>query len=87
MMRERAATKILPMELRVGDRFTDKAGEWEVIRPPFTTAAGKNAHASVRKIGQPRLTELRTWNAHERVNVKRATTNDGKLSDDQDARR
>ena len=72
-MRQRAATKILPMELRAGDRFNDEAGEWEVIRAPFTTAAGKNAHASVRKIGQPRLTELRTWNAHECLNVKRAS--------------
>jgi hypothetical protein len=77
-MRERTATKIVPMELRVGDRFTDDTGEWEVIRPLFTTAAGKNAHASVRKIGQPRLTELLTWNAHERVSVKRASTKKGK---------
>ena len=77
-MRERAATNIVPMELRVGDRFTDEAGEWKIIRPPFTTAAGKNVHASVRKIGQPRLTELRTWNAHERVTVKRVSAEEGK---------
>jgi hypothetical protein len=32
----------------------------------------------VRKIGQPRLTELRTWNAHERVTVKRVSAEEGK---------
>ena len=73
MCRATLATKILATELRVGDRFTDETGEWEVISPPFTTAAGKNAHANVRKIGRPRLTELRTWNAYERLSVKRVS--------------
>jgi hypothetical protein len=31
-------TKILPMDLRVGDRLADETGEWEVIAPPYTTA-------------------------------------------------
>jgi len=44
----------------------------------FTTAGGKNAHARVRKAGQPEATDLRNWSAHERINVKRMTTEEGK---------
>jgi hypothetical protein len=53
------------MELQVGDRIMDETGEWEVTGRPFTTAAGKNAHARVRKVSQPHLTDLRTWGARE----------------------
>jgi hypothetical protein len=38
-----AERRVLPMELQVGDRLTDETGEWEVIGPPYTTHAGKNA--------------------------------------------
>jgi len=61
------------MGLQVGDRIMDETGEWEVIGRPFTTAAGKNAQARVRKVSQPELTDLRSWGAHERISVKRAT--------------
>jgi hypothetical protein len=44
-----ADTKILPMDLRVGDRLADETGEWEVIGRPYTTAAGKNAHVRVNE--------------------------------------
>jgi hypothetical protein len=33
--------------------------------------AGKNASVRVKKIGQPEITEIRTWGAHERIAVKR----------------
>ena len=69
--RAAADTKILPMELQVGDRLGDEAGEWEVIGRPYTTAGGKTAHVRVQKVGQPDVTDLRTWGAHERINVKR----------------
>jgi len=39
---------------------------------PFMTAGGKNAHARVRKVSQPELTDIRTWGAHEKVSVRRA---------------
>jgi hypothetical protein len=42
------------MELQVGDRLTDETGEYEVIGRPYTTNAGKDAHARVRKVGQTR---------------------------------
>ena len=60
------------MELRIGDRFTDATGEWEVISRPYVSAGGKLASAHVRKIGRPESTNLRTSNAHERIAVRRA---------------
>jgi len=30
-------TRVLPMELQIGDRLTDETGEWEVIGHPYTT--------------------------------------------------
>jgi hypothetical protein len=69
---------VLPMELQVGDRFMDETAEWEVTGRPFSTAAGKNAHARVRKVSQPEFTDLLSWGAHERISVKRATAEEGK---------
>jgi hypothetical protein len=71
-------TKVLPMQLKPGDRLTDSTGEWEVVARPFTTAGGKNAHARLRKVSQPELTDIRTWGAHEKVSVKRASAEKGK---------
>ncbi len=65
----RATTLYLPMELRVGDRLADETGEWEVIGRPYATAGGKTAHVRVQRVGQPDVTDLRTWGAHERVSV------------------
>src|SRR5262249_41049959 len=62
------------MDLRLGDHIDDETGEWEVIGRPFTTAGGKNADARVRKVGQPELTDLRTWGAHEHLSVTRAAS-------------
>jgi hypothetical protein len=36
--------RVLPMELRVGDRLADATGEYEVIGRPYTTAGGKTAN-------------------------------------------
>jgi hypothetical protein len=70
--------RVLPMQLQLGDRLTDETGEWEVIGRPYTTNAGKDARARVRSIGQPDVTEIRIWRAHERVSVKRTTAEEGK---------
>ena len=67
---DRPARRVLPMELQVGDRFADETGEWEVVGRPFTTAGGKNAHARVRKVSQPGLTDLPTWGAHKKVRLR-----------------
>jgi hypothetical protein len=60
------------MELQVGDRLADETGEWEVASRLYVTNAGKDAHVRVKKVGQPDVTELRTWSADERVAVRRA---------------
>jgi hypothetical protein len=66
------ATRVLPMQLKIGDRISDETGEWEVANRPHTTAGGKVAHVRVRRVDQPAVVEERTWGAHERVDVKRA---------------
>jgi hypothetical protein len=65
--------RVLPMDLRVGDRLTDETGEWEVVSRPYTIGGGKNARVRVQREGDPATRELRTWGAHERTNVKRAS--------------
>ena len=66
-----SATRVLPMDLKIGDRLIDETGEWEVVSRPYTSNAGKNASVRVRKVGQPAVTEVRTWGAHERIAVRR----------------
>ena len=65
-------TRVLPMQLQIGDRMTDSTGEWEVVGRPYTTNGGKNAHVRVQRVNQSSVTEIRMWGAHERVSVKRA---------------
>ena len=67
---DRPSRRVLPMELQVGDRFADETGEWEVVGRPFSTAGGKNAHARVRSVSQPGLTDLPTWVAHKKVRLR-----------------
>src|SRR5215831_6816518 len=64
--------KVLPMQLRIGDRIKDETAEWKVVGRHFTTANGKNAHVRVQRVGQPGATDIRTWGTHERVSVRRA---------------
>ncbi len=68
-----STTRVLPMQLHVGDRLIDETGEWEVTVRPYTSPGGKNVHARVRRVDQPATAEERTWSAHERISVKRAT--------------
>jgi hypothetical protein len=63
--------RVLPMELRIGDRLVDETGEWEIIGRSYTTAGGKNARVRVQRVGEPAVSDLRTWGAHERVAVRR----------------
>lgn len=77
--REPAAdTKILPMELQVGDRLADGTSDWEVIAAPYSTAGGRMVHARSQKIDQPASWEIRCWDASKRVSVKRATAEEDK---------
>jgi len=65
-------TKILPMELRVGDRLASETGDWEVIAPPYNTAGGRTVHARVQRIGEPSSWEIRNWDASKHISVQRA---------------
>ena len=67
-----AIRRLFPMELQIGDRLTEVTGEWEVTGRPYLSAAGKLTNVQVRKVGQPDVTEIRTWGTHERVSVRRA---------------
>lgn len=64
--------RVLPMELKLGDRLADERSEWQVIGRPYTTGGGKTAHVRVESVNQPGVTEIRSWGSHERVGVKRA---------------
>ena len=66
-----AVVSVSPMEMRLGDVLVDAPSEWQVISQPFCTGAGRTVHARVRKVGQRERTDLLTWDAHERVSVRR----------------
>ena len=66
-----ATRRILPMDLQLRDRIVDETGEYEVIGRPYTTAAGKNAHVRVKRVGSE-ATMIRVWSAHARVAARRA---------------
>jgi len=74
----RGETRVLPMELQLGDRLCDETGEWEVVGRPYMTGGGKNAHARLQRVGDPAAHEVRSWNAYERITVRRAVDEEGK---------
>jgi hypothetical protein len=39
---------MLPMEIRIGDRFTDHEFEWEVVTHPAALHGGKSLRASAQ---------------------------------------
>src|SRR5215510_4072089 len=47
------------------------------ITRPWTTHGGKMVHASGQKPGDPNTKRDKTWGAHERLAVRRATTAEG----------
>jgi hypothetical protein len=65
---------VLPVQLRPGDTFTDKAGTWEVVGQPKAQHAGQSVVARVQRPGDPGTIREQWWRAHERVTVKRTST-------------
>lgn len=63
--------RVLPLQLRIGDRFTGARGEWRVIGPPFAASGGKNVFTRAELVKQPSVVEVHLWGAHERIKVKR----------------
>ena len=66
----KAPTRILPMELQLGDRIVDETGAYEVIGRPYTTAGGKTANVRVNRVDSG-AEMFRVWAADERVAVRR----------------
>jgi hypothetical protein len=67
------AEPVLPMEVQVGDRFTDQGFEWEVLTHPAAMRGGKSLRARVVRPGLPETEREVTWQAHERVVIRRAS--------------
>ena len=60
-----------PMQLHVGDRFTDLDGEWEISRGPLTLHGGKTVGARVARPNDSRSVKNMTWATHEKITVRR----------------
>lgn len=69
---------IYPMDVQLGDLLADERSEWKVIGRPYATAAGKTVHVRVESVRNPGVTAMRSWGAHERISVKRASAEEGK---------
>ena len=63
---------LLPMELQIGDRFTEGEFEWEVLTHPAGFQGGKSLRARIRRPGVPESETEMIWPAHVRVQVRRA---------------
>ena len=63
--------QVLPMQLRIGDTFTDETGTWEIIGLPTTLRGGKGVRAKTQSPGAPQTRRDHQWPAHENVTVKR----------------
>jgi hypothetical protein len=62
---------MLPMEIQIGDRFTDHDFEWEVVTHPGALHGGKSLRARIRRLGLPETERDMTWPAHVRVDIRR----------------
>jgi hypothetical protein len=56
-----AEQRVLPMQLKVGDRLVDASGECEVIGRPYVTTGGQDVHVRVRRVDNPDVTMIRSW--------------------------
>ena len=72
-----ASASMLPMEIQVGDRFTEGGFEWEVLTHPAAMRGGKSLRARIQRPGLPETEREMTWAAHERVNIRRGVSDSG----------
>ena len=61
------ALSLLPMEIQIGDRFTEGEFEWEVVTHRAAFQGGKSLRARIR----PETENEMIWPAHVRVKVRR----------------
>ena len=62
---------LLPMEIQIGDRFTEGEFEWEVVTHPAGFQGGKSLRARIRRPGVPETEREIIWPAHVRVQIRR----------------
>jgi hypothetical protein len=65
---------VLPMDLQIGDRFSDQDFEWEVVTRPEVLHGAKSLRARIQRPGLPESEREMTWPAHVRVEVRRVTS-------------
>src|SRR4029453_6806090 len=63
------ATRVLPMDLKVGDRLVDETGEREGVSPPYTSNVGKDVQVRVKRVDNAEVTVIRTWSAHRSLPI------------------
>jgi len=68
-----ATVSVLPMDIQIGDRFTDEEGEWEVVSHAATLHGAKSLRARVRRTEPPADERDVTWPAHVRVEIRRGS--------------
>jgi hypothetical protein len=72
---EQTTLPLLPMEIRIGDRFMDQGLEWEVTTHPASLHGGKSLRARIWRPGLPEsereIEREITWPAHVRVEIRR----------------
>jgi hypothetical protein len=66
-----ATISLLPMDLQIGDRFTDEDFEWEVVTRPEVLHGAKSVRARIQRPSLPESEREMTWPAHVRVEVRR----------------
>ena len=65
---------LLPMEMKVGDRFIAEGFEWEIVTHPAALRGGKSLRARIQRPGLPESEREMTWPAHVRVEIRRGPT-------------
>jgi len=70
--RARTTYSIVPAQLRIGDRFTDADGVWEIVSQPVTLKQRDEVRARVQRPGSPGTARQIAWPAYEKLTITRA---------------
>jgi hypothetical protein len=62
---------VLPMDIQIGDLFTNEEDEWEVVSHPATLHGAKSLRARVQQAVESATERDVTWPAHVRVEIRR----------------
>lgn len=65
------SASVLPLEIKIGDGFTAEGFEWQVLTHPRAMHGAKTFRARVVRPGLPETEREVTWQAHERVTIRR----------------